>query len=147
MSTLDIKAPKDIESLYTFTDDASNPELFESWKPKIQAYRDELDKNTLKEYRVPESDIPSDIDTKIFNTVEFLSKSTALTEKEKEITSMSATELADKIAKSELSSVEVLKAFAHRAVILQQCTNFAMDFFIHEGLKRAEELDDYLEKW
>ena len=146
MSTLDIKAPKDIESLYTFTDDASNPELFESWKPKIQAYRDELDKNTLKEYRVPESDIPSDIDTKIFNTVEFLSKSTALTEKEKEITLMSATELADKIAKSELSSVEVLKAFAHRAVILQQCTNFAMDFFIHEGLKRAEELDDYLAK-
>lgn len=139
-------APANIESFYKFTDDVSNPELFESWKPKIEAYNAALDKNTLAEYRIPESDIPSDLDSNIFSTVDFLNKTTALTEKEKEITLSSASDLAAKIASSELSSVEVLKAFAHRAVITQQFTNFAMDFFIHEGLQRAQELDDYLLK-
>lgn len=86
------------------------------------------------------------MDSNIFSTVDFLNKTTALTEKEKEITLSSASDLAAKIASSELSSVEVLKAFAHRAVITQQFTNFAMDFFIHEGLQRAQELDDYLFK-
>ena len=138
--------PANIESLYKFKDDVSDPKLFETWKPKIQAYRDALNKNTLTEYRVPESDIPSDLDDKIFNTVEFLSATKALTDKEKEITSTSASDLTAKIASKEYSSVDVLKAFAHRAVILQQFTNFAMDFFIHEGLKRAEELDAHLAK-
>lgn len=139
-------APANIESLYKFTDDVSNPQLFESWKPKIRAYREALDKNTLAEYRVPESDIPSDIDSKIFNTNEFLSKSESLSELEKEITESSASVLAEKIANSTYSSVDVLKAFAHRAVIAQQFTNFAMDFFIHEGIERAKELDEYLAK-
>lgn len=139
-------APENIESFYKFTDDASNPELFETWKPKIKAYQEALDKNTLVEYRIPESEVPSDLDSKIFNTVDFLSTSKSLSDKEKEITLMSASELASKISKSELSSVEVLKAFAHRAVIVQQLTHFAMDFFIHEGIERAQELDDYLAK-
>lgn len=65
---------------------------------------------------------------------------------EHEITETSATDLSIKIANGTYSSVEVLKAFAHRAVILQQFTNFAMDFFINEGIKRAEELDNYLLK-
>lgn len=141
---MNIGAPADLESLYKFTDDVSNPELFETWKPKIQAYRDALDKNTLEEYRV--SDVPTTLDTESFNTVEFLRSGTALTDAEKEITESSATDLVAKIASSELSSVEVLEAFAHRAVILQQFTNFAMDIFINEGLKRAEELDEYLAK-
>lgn len=139
-------APTNIESFYKFTDDASDPKLFETWKPKIKAYLDALEKNTLTEYRVPASEVPTDLDSKIFNTVEYLSSTKALTDEEKEITSLSASKLAAKIASKEYSSVQVLKAFAHRAVILQQFTNFAMDFFIHEGLKRAEELDAYLAK-
>jgi amidase len=139
-------APANIESFYKFTDDVSNPELFESWKPKIQAYREALEKNTLPEYRVSESEIPSDLDSKIFNTNAYLSSSTALSTIEKKITESTATELVDNIAKGVYSSVDVLKAFAHRAVIVQQFTNFAMDFFINEGIARAQELDDYLAK-
>lgn len=144
--SLDIGAPKNIETFYKFNDDVSNPELFETWKPKIQAYQEALDKNLLPELRVAETEIPADLDTKIFNTVEFLKNSPALSEKEKEITESTAKTLVDKIAKSEYSAVEVLKAFAHRAVILHQFTNFAMDIFIDEAIKRAEELDEYLAK-
>lgn len=143
---VDTGAPTNIESFYKFIDDASNPELFETWKPKIKAYLADLDKNTLAEYRAPESDIPKDLDSKIYNVVDYLNNSKELSDKEQEITNTSATELVDKIAKGSYSSVEVLKAFAHRAVILQQFTNFAMEFFIHEGIKRAEELDEYLAK-
>lgn len=135
-------APQNIQSFYKFTDDCSNPEQFESWKPKIKAYRETLDKETLKEYRV--DDVPKNLDSEVVNTVEYLNTTKALSDREKEITNTSASELATKIAKAEISSVEVLKAFAHRAVILQQFTNFAMEFFINEGIKRAQELDDYL---
>lgn len=135
-----------LEHLYKFTDDVSNPELFESWKPKIAAYRADLEKAQPAELRAPVEDVPATIDEEIFNTVEYIKSSTALSPEEKEITEMSATDLAAKIAKSELSSVAVLKAFAHRAVVLNQFTNFAMEFFINEALVRAQELDDYLKK-
>ncbi|KAG0683211.1 hypothetical protein C6P42_001525 [Pichia californica] len=139
-------APTNIESFYKFTDDVSDPKLFESWKPKIESYLADLDKNTLPELRVSSNEIPSNLDSKIFNTINFLSNSNSLSKIEHEITESSATDLAIKISKSIYSSVDVLKAFAHRAVILQQFTNFAMDFFINEGIKRAEELDSYLLK-
>ncbi|GMM30976.1 hypothetical protein DAMA08_037210 [Martiniozyma asiatica (nom. inval.)] len=139
-------APENIESFYKFTDDVSNPELFETWKPKIAAYNEALDKAQPAELRPEAADIPSTLDAKIFNTVEYLTKSKTLSDEEKKITSLTATELSAKIAKKEYSSVTVLKAFAHRAVALNQFTNFAMEFFIDEALKRAEELDEILEK-
>ncbi|GME69599.1 unnamed protein product [[Candida] boidinii] len=137
-------SPADIEKWYKFTDDVSDPALFETWKPKIKTYLENLDKETLKEYRVAESEVPSDLDSKPFNFVKYLYEKKPLSDKELEITDLTSTELAKKIESKELSSVEVLKAFAHRAIIGQQFTNFACEFFIQEAVKRAEELDEIL---
>lgn len=138
-----IGAP-DLTKFYTkFTDDVSNPELFETWKPKIAAYQEALEKAQPEELKTVAEDIPATLDSEIFNTVDYLSKTKALSDAERAITEMAATDLAAKIASGELSSVEVTKAFAHRAVILNQFTNFAMEFFINEALVRAQELDDY----
>ncbi|ODV86289.1 hypothetical protein CANARDRAFT_22193 [[Candida] arabinofermentans NRRL YB-2248] len=139
-------APANIESFYKFTDDVYNPDLYETWKPKIQAYLDAREKNTPSEFTVPASKIPSTLDSTPFNTLKFLNESSYLSEEEKTITGLSATTLAAKIASSEYSSVQVLKAFAHRCVIGHQFTNSAMDFLITEGLARAQELDDILAK-
>ncbi|GMM28044.1 hypothetical protein DAMA08_007600 [Martiniozyma asiatica (nom. inval.)] len=143
---LNIGIPENFDVLFKFKDDVSNAHLYESWKPKINAYKEALDKAQPAELRAPATDIPSNLDSKIFNTVQYLNQSNTLSDKEKEITSLTATELAAKIAQQEYSSVAVLKAFAHRAVVLNQFTNFAMQFFIDEGLKRAEELDEIIKK-
>ncbi|GME84205.1 unnamed protein product [Ambrosiozyma monospora] len=148
MSKLDTGAPsqKVIESLYKFTDDFSDPAKFEQWKPKIKAYQEALDKNALAEYRVPESEVPKTLDSAPFNTLAYLSKTKHLSPEEHTITNLTATELASAIASKKYTSVEVLKAFAHRAVIAHQFTNFACDFFINEGITRAQSLDDHLAK-
>ena len=47
------------------------------------------------------------------------------------------------MASKEYTAVEVFKAFAKRAIIDQFC---AVDIFIEEGLKQAQERDEYLQK-
>lgn len=143
---INIGAPVHIEKLYKFKDDVSNAELFETWKPKIKAYLDDLNTQALPEYRAPESEIPKDLDEKSFNTLKYLNETKNLTPEEQKITNMSVVALEKNIEAKKLTSVEVLKAFAHRAVILNQFTNFAAQFFIKEAIKQAEGLDQYLEK-
>ncbi|KAG7881670.1 hypothetical protein KL937_001293 [Ogataea polymorpha] len=141
---LSVSAPANIESLYKFTDDVSDPQLFESWKPKIAAYRQALADSLQAEYKLPETEIPGDLDETSFSTVQFLKETKHLTPQERQITESSATELLRKMETRELSAVAVLKAFAHRAVIAHQLTNFACEFFVHEALQRAKQLDEYL---
>ncbi|VEU22749.1 DEKNAAC103813 [Brettanomyces naardenensis] len=143
---VEIGAPKDIQKLYNFVDDVSDSELFETWKPKIRAYLADLDKEAIEEYRVPSTEVPKDLDEKSFDTVEFLNETKHLSEEEKRITDSSVVDIEKEIASKKLSSVAVLKAFAHRAVILNQFTNFATQFFIREALTKAQELDDYISK-
>ena len=50
------------------------------------------------------------------------------------------------MASKEYTAVEVFKAFAKRAIIAHQFTNCAVDIFIEEGLKQAQERDEYLQK-
>ena len=49
------------------------------------------------------------------------------------------------MASKEYTAVEVFKAFAKRAIIAHQFTS-AVDIFIEEGLKQAQERDEYLQK-
>ena len=113
------------------------------WLPKVEKYRSDLEKATPKELTV---ELPKPIDELIedqFNAVDYLYSKKLLTPEEFAITDLTTTELAKKIALGELSSVEVLKAYAHRAILAQQFTNCAMQIFIDEGLKQAEERDKY----
>ncbi|KAI5959888.1 uncharacterized protein KGF55_005120 [Candida pseudojiufengensis] len=121
-------------------------EKYKTFLPKLEAYRQKLKDGILKEYTV---DLPKPIEELIdeqFNAKKFLYESNVLTKKELEITDSKGTKIVKEIANGNWSSVEVFKAFAHRAIIAHQLTNCALDLFIDEGLKRAQELDDYYAK-
>ncbi|ODV96564.1 hypothetical protein PACTADRAFT_48397 [Pachysolen tannophilus NRRL Y-2460] len=137
----------DISGLLNFTDDVSNFKLYESeWVPKVVKYNEELKKKIPAEYQIDSSLVPGDLDDSTFSPIKFLYDNKILSKREFEITDTPAHLLVEKIASMELSSVEVLKAFVHRAVICQQFTNFVMDFFFEEGLKKAAELDKILKE-
>ncbi|KAL5115609.1 hypothetical protein ACEQ8H_006496 [Pleosporales sp. CAS-2024a] len=70
-----------------------------------------------------------------------------LSAKEIQITeSYDALGLAEAIAAKQLSAVEVATAFSKRAMIAHQLTCCLTQWFMDVAVKRAQELDDYLEK-
>ena len=60
------------------------------------------------------------------------------------ITDLSAVNLATKIAKGDLSSSEVITAFAHRAALAHKLTTCCSEIFFESAFERAKELDQYL---
>ncbi|TGO86798.1 hypothetical protein BPOR_0275g00010 [Botrytis porri] len=62
------------------------------------------------------------------------------------ITNSSATDLVAKMAKGELTSVEVTTAFCKRAALAHQLLNCALEFFPEMALARAKELDELYKK-
>lgn len=65
---------------------------------------------------------------------------------EKAITHLLLVDLQKKIAKGELSALEVTKAYCHRAALAHQIVNCCLDIFIAEALERAEKLDEEFAK-
>lgn len=126
-----------------FIDNYSDTTKFEKWKTKVDEYRKKLNNSTVKEYEIDSSMIPQDIDAS-FNATVIPQK--VMNKEDFWITSLPAFELAQKIANSEISATETFRAFAKRATIANQFTNYAMEFFIEEGLRRAQELDSYFKK-
>ncbi|KAI5949395.1 hypothetical protein KGF54_005630 [Candida jiufengensis] len=140
--------PVQFESLLTTEDfqGYEDPEKFKTFVPKLEAYRKKLNDGLIEEYKV---ELPKPIEELIdeqFNAKKYLYESGALSEKELEITDSKGSKILKEIADGNWSCVEVLKAFAHRTVIAHQLTNCALDLFIEDGLKRAQELDDYYAK-
>lgn len=123
----------------------SDPERYErDWVPKIKAYNDALKSAMPKEYLAPSTLYPEDLDTAPFNATTVPEK--VLDEKSLQITNMTATELAKKIAAKELTASETILAFIKRATIAHQLTHCAMEILFEDGIKRAKELDEYQEK-
>lgn len=60
------------------------------------------------------------------------------------MTCFGASELAAKISARELTSIEVTRAFCHRAAIAHQLTNCLTEIFFDEALQQAERLDTIL---
>jgi amidase len=69
-----------------------------------------------------------------------------LTDEERSIVALDATAIVDQIASRKWTSVQVFTAFAKAAVAAHLWTNCLTEIFIEEGLARAKELDDVLEK-
>ncbi|KAJ5571881.1 hypothetical protein N7535_005541 [Penicillium sp. DV-2018c] len=69
-----------------------------------------------------------------------------LSERELDITDMSATELVAAMGKGELSAEETIVAFLKRAVLGHQLLNFATEFLADEAVARAKELDEYYQR-
>ncbi|EFQ97015.1 acetamidase [Nannizzia gypsea CBS 118893] len=69
-----------------------------------------------------------------------------LTAEELEIINSDAVVLLEKLRTRQLSSVTITTAFCKATVIAQKLTNCVTEVLFDEGLKRAKELDDHLER-
>ncbi|KAG7891124.1 hypothetical protein KL936_002408 [Ogataea polymorpha] len=124
-----------------YVNDTENPELYATFMPKVEAYRAKLKAGILDEYKLPDELVPKGVGVDVTSLAEKI-----LTKPELAIIDTPGYQLVEKIASGELTSVEVFKAFAKTATVAHQTTNCAMELFMDEGLKRAEELDEYYKK-
>ncbi len=99
------------------------------------------DSNFIKEWLIPENELPKSQDV-----LKFPIKSGFLSKEEIEITESSVPEILLKIKSKEWKSLQVTKAFCHRASISHQLVNCLSEVFFNEAFKQAKELDDYYEK-
>lgn len=131
------------DPLNTYED---NDKYTKEFVPKLEKYRADLKAGILPEYSTELPASPSELADKQFNSVKYLYEKKLLTDEEFEITDSPAHAVVANIAKGKWSAVQVFKAFAKRGTIAHQFTNCAMDLFPEEGLKRAQELDEYYAK-
>lgn len=83
----------------------------------------------------------------VVDALEYIRKSNLLTARELSITETSDVNvLLCNLASRQLSSIEVTKAFAKRAVLAHQLTNCCTEIFLEDAFERARQLDDYLEQ-
>ncbi|KMP05938.1 acetamidase [Coccidioides immitis RMSCC 2394] len=117
------------------------------WQLKVQAKQVEVAAKIPKEWRLP-SEITESISQDSKKSVIDVPRTCGLlTPRELEITeNYDATDLLQKLASREFSSVEVTTAFAKRAAIAQQVTFCLTETFFDMALARAKELDDHLAK-
>ncbi|KAM5349637.1 hypothetical protein ACJ41O_006142 [Fusarium nematophilum] len=79
------------------------------------------------------------------NVLEYIRKSGHLTSEELAITETAeATDLLQKLATGQLSSVQVVRAFSKRAAIVHQLTTCCTEIFFEEALEEARRLDEHL---
>ncbi len=116
------------------------------WLPRIKQYRQELRDSMPTEYKCIVPCPVEELASNNYNAFQYLYLAQLLTALEFEITDTPANVLVKKLASGELTAVQTLKAFAHRATIAHQFTNCALQLFIGEGLERAQYLDNYLKK-
>ncbi|KAJ4217599.1 Acetamidase [Fusarium solani] len=110
-----------------------------TWETIAKDKKRRIDESIPTEWRIK---IPT-YDGSMLN---FPKDSGIMTLEELVITESSATELVNKMAAGELTSVAVTTAFCKRAALAQQLVNCAHEFFPEMALKRASELDEYFAK-
>lgn len=113
-----------------------------SYEAKARVLREQLEAKIPADLKLPPAileDPPLDI-TRIPETCGLL------TAQELAITELDATAVCQKIAAGELTAVEAVTAFGKRAAIAHQLTACLMDFFLDEGIKQAQQLDEYFQK-
>ncbi|KAG7666196.1 uncharacterized protein J8A68_000269 [[Candida] subhashii] len=128
-------------------DNYEDPERYQKeWLPKVEAYRKAREASIPKDLKVELPKDRSELIQEQFNPLAYLYDAKLLTPEEFAITDSSGVELVNKMSKGELTAVQVFNAFAKRAVICNQFTNCAMEFFLEEGLKQAEARDQYFKE-
>lgn len=115
----------------------------EQWQDIASRKRAERDSKILKEWRITEHLLPL---AEANYVQDFPSKSGMFTNRELLITESTASEVVQKIATAEWTSVEVIKAICKRAAVAQQLLNCVTEIYFEEAVKRAQELDEYLKR-
>jgi amidase len=115
----------------------------EAWQTIASRKQAERDSKIPSEWKIPKNLMPSP-ETDFVQ--DFPTTSGFFTENELLITQSTATEVVQKIANSEWTSVEVVKALCKRAAVAQQLINCVTEIYFEEAVARAEELDEFLKK-
>ncbi|KAH3671163.1 hypothetical protein OGAPHI_000874 [Ogataea philodendri] len=118
-----------------------DPDLYKTFQPQLEAYRSRLQEGILEEFKLPDSLVPDKFGYDVTRIAEKI-----MSDREIEITEMSASKLVELLTSGNLTSVEATRAFAKRATAAHQLVNCCMEMFIEEGLERAQYLDDYYKK-
>jgi amidase len=110
------------------------------WESKAAAKREFLKNSIPKEWIIPNIS-----PTTVPRAMDFPFEK-HLPATELEITNLSAIELLSRISKGQYKSVDVARAFAHRAAIAHQLVNCCIEFFWDVAEKQAVALDEYYTK-
>lgn len=110
-----------------------------SWQNVAKDKKDRIDASIPPEWRLKSQ--PSE-----YCVMGYTSICDVMSTDEISITNSSATDLVAKMAKGELTSVEVTTAFCKRAALAHQFLNCALEFFPEIALARAKELDEHYKK-
>jgi amidase len=115
----------------------------EAWQTIASRKQAQRNSKIPSEWKIPENLMPS-AETDFVQ--DFPTKSGFFTKKELVMTESTASEVVQKIANSQWTSVEVVKALCKRAAVAQQLINCVTEIYFEEAIARAEELDAYLKK-
>ncbi|KAK4244361.1 amidase signature domain-containing protein [Corynascus novoguineensis] len=120
---------------------SSTPAAIPKWQAIGQAKREEISALLPPEWRIDPIPAPEELRDATSYAEQFL------TAEEKEITgTLSAAALLDKMAKGQLTAVQVTKAFCHRATIAHQLTNCLSEVVFNQAIADAEALDAAYER-
>ncbi|KAI4126781.1 MAG: hypothetical protein LQ347_004836 [Umbilicaria vellea] len=109
------------------------------WKETAADKKERIDKTIPDEWRIKSNDIGDSV-------MDYPAKSDILSKEELAITDSTAVDLVAKLAKGELKSVDVTRAFCKRAALAHQLVNCALEFFPEMAMAQAKELDAYYKK-
>ncbi|KAG1875956.1 amidase signature domain-containing protein [Suillus tomentosus] len=113
-----------------------------SYEAKARILREQLEAKIPASLRLP----PAILEDPPLNVTHIPETCGLLTPKELAITELDATAVCQKIAVGELTAVDAVTAFGKRAAIAHQLTACLIDFFLDEGIKQAQQLDEYFQK-
>ena len=114
------------------------------WKQLALSKRVSTFSKIPKDWLLPVEQVSQYTETNPISVLDVPGTCGILTQKELEITeNYDATDLVQLMAKGELKSVEVVKAFCKRASIAHQITNCLTEIMFEEALARAQECDSY----
>jgi amidase len=96
-------------------------ETHPNWKEVVVRKRATREALLPKKWLVPDSNLPSE---DVFDVTALCAQKGWLSDLKLEIASKTVTELSEEIKTGRLTSVQVISAFAHRATIAHQLTNW-----------------------
>ncbi|KXS10438.1 amidase [Gonapodya prolifera JEL478] len=114
--------------------------MSEDWRTFVKKVQhDYRDSRIPAEWKIPEQVLAEATDLDVIHRIP-----THLSSREIEITGKTAAELVRLMASGSLTSVEVTRAFCHRASVAHQYVCCLTEVLFEQALKRAQECDDYL---
>ncbi|KAA6413951.1 MAG: acetamidase [Lasallia pustulata] len=109
------------------------------WEETAADKKERIEKTIPDEWRIKSKDVGDSV-------MDYPAMSGIMSDEELAITNSTAVDLVAKLAKGQMKSVAVTRAFCKRAALAHQLVNCALEFFPEMALAQANELDDYYEK-